>query len=460
MTLLIQNGDVVTADRQGKADVLCEGERISRVAPRIDPPPGATVVDASGKLVFPGFIDPHVHAYLPLKTTASKDDYTSTSIAALVGGTTCFIDFCGAGRSETPLQAWERWRLQSEGKTACDFSWHMTVAKFDEATREQLEETTRRGATSLKVYLAYKNALDLSDRELMETLAFAAARKTRVVCHCENAEAIDLLQRRLLAEGKTGPEWHYASRPPDVEEEGVQHVLTFAELTGASVYIAHLSCDEALQAALKYRNRGVNCRIETMPHYLLLDKSYAERGDFEGAKYVLSPPLREKHNQDILWTALRDGRVDTVGTDHAPFDFNGQKTLGRDNFTLIPNGIGSIENRIQLLYSYGVERGLMDVRTLVAVASANPAKMFGMYPRKGTLEPGSDADVVVWDPSYRGVISAQGQMMKVDYNPYEGFEVRGRPSLVTVRGEPAVRDGRFVGSPGRGRFVARDPVVH
>ncbi|MFH0881068.1 MAG: dihydropyrimidinase [Lentisphaerota bacterium] len=458
MSLLIQHGELVTAETRCFADILCEGERITRIEPKIAPPHDAMVLDARGKLVFPGFVDPHVHAYLPLKNTSSKDDYASTSVAALMGGTTCFIDFCGAGREESPLQAWDRWERQSKGRSACDFSYHMTVARFDERTALELEEVVRRGVTSFKIYLAYKNALNLSDQELFKTLQFAAGRGILTVGHCENAEVVFELQQKMLAEGKTGPEWHYHSRPPSVEEEGVHHFLTFAELTGAPVYIAHLSCNEALQAALPFRQRGVKCSIETMVHYLLLDKSYAERGGFEAAKYVLSPPLREKKNQDILWAALRDGLIDTVGTDHAPFDFYGQKTMGRENFTLIPNGIGSIENRVQLLYTCGVCRGLMDVQTMVAVASANPARLFGLYPRKGALEPGSDADLVIYDPAYEGRISAKHQFMKVDYNPYEGFPVQGRPDIVTVRGAVAVRDGRFVGDRNRGRFVAR-PVA-
>ncbi len=456
MALLIKNGEVVTADGRFMADVLCKGDVIAQVAPKISAPPGATVIDAGGQYVFPGFIDPHVHAYLPLKRTPTKSDYPSASRAAVVGGTTCFLDFCGGlGKDEFPLEALTRWEEESRGRSACDFSWHMTVAHFDEERARQLREAVRRGITSFKVYLAYKGALDLSDPELAGVFDLARELGVLTLAHCENADAIARLQQQLLAEGKTGPEWHYHSRPPGIEAEGVRHFLAFAEKAGAPAYVVHLSCEEALQAALEARRRGVQVHIEGMTHYLLLDKTYAERPDFEGAKYVLSPPLREKENQAILWEALERGVIETVGTDHCPFDFQGQKTLGRGDFTKIPNGIGGVEERINLLFTHGVLEGRMELSSLVRAASTLPARIFGLYPRKGTIQPGSDADLVVYDPEYRGVISARTQQISCDYNPYEGVAIRGRPSTVIVRGEIAAQDGRFTGDPGRGRFLPR-----
>jgi dihydropyrimidinase len=264
-------------------------------------------------------------------------------------------------------------------------------------------------------------------------------------------------QKELVAAGKTDPGQHHESRPPLVEAEGVHHLMTFAELTGAATYIVHLSCKEALDEALAARKRGVQVGIETLIQYLVLDKTYAERPDFEGAKYVMSPPLRDASNQNVLWNGLRSGLVDTVATDHAPFDFAAQKTMGRDDFTKIPNGIPSLEERVNLLYSYGVQKGRIDLHTLVNVASTRVAKLFDLFPRKGTIQLGSDADLVVFDPRYRGVISVKTQTMNLDYSAFERWPIEGRPSAVTVRGQVAVRDGTFVGDPARGRFLKRTP---
>ncbi|MEM1305054.1 MAG: amidohydrolase family protein, partial [Planctomycetota bacterium] len=285
----------------------------------------------------------------------------------------------------------------------------------------------------------------------------------------ENETLVAELQARLLAEGKTGPEWHEPSRPPRVEAEGVHHLMTFAELTGAHVYVVHTSCREAVAAADAARARGVNAWVETVIPYLVLDDSYAQRGrasghdDFEGAKFVMSPPIRPKHHQTVLWDALRSRSIATVATDHAPFDFGtgdgtGQKEMGRDDFTKIPNGLPSVEDRVNLLFTHGVQRGRIDLNTFVDSASTQAAKLFGLFPRKGTIAPGSDADLVVYDPDYRGVISAATHQSDTDYNAFEGFEIEGRPSVVTVRGEVMVRDGEFVGQLGHGRFLARKPT--
>ncbi|MBM3856087.1 MAG: amidohydrolase family protein, partial [Verrucomicrobia bacterium] len=277
-----------------------------------------------------------------------------------------------------------------------------------------------------------------------------------VAAHCENETLIAERARELLAAGRTEPAAHHDSRPPVVEAEGVHHVLTFAELTGAETYIAHTSCAEALEAALAARRRGVRVRIEAVIQHLLLDKTWAERPDFEGAKYIMSPPLREAHHQAVLWEALRMGHIDTVATDHAPFDFATQKTRGRGDFTRIPNGIPAIEERGKLLYSYGVGAGRIDLPTLVNVASTRAARIFGLYPRKGAIEVGSDADLVVFDPRRGGVISSRTHRMNVDYSAFEGWRYEGQPVVVTLRGAVMVRDGRFVGPEGRGRFLARE----
>ena len=457
MALLIKNGEIVTASERYVADILCEGEIIMRIDQNMAVPPEAEVIDAQGKYVFPGFIDPHTHVYLPFMGTHSKDNYESASRAALVGGTTTFFDMCCPARDTDAAEGFRLWTEQSAGKAACDYSFHMGVTRFDEKSAAQLREIVAAGVASFKIFLAYKGAFGIDDGELYQTLKLAKELGIIVAAHCENETLVAERQRELLAAGMRGPEGHYESRPPLVEAEGVHHLMTFAQLTGAPVYIVHLSCQEALAEALAGKVRGVNVKVETLIQYLLLDSTYAERGDFEGAKFVMSPPLREKHNQAVLWNGLRSGLIDTVATDHAPFDFAAQKTMGRDDFTKIPNGIPALEDRINLLFTHGVQTGRLDLSTFVNIASTNAAKIFGLFPRKGTIQPGADADLVVYDPNHRGTISAKTQAMNLDYSAFEGWPVQGRPSLVTVRGEVAVRDGQFVGTPGRGKFLARQP---
>jgi len=457
MPLLIKNGEIVTADERYIADIFCEDEAITRIDRNIAPPPGVEIVDAAGKYVFPGFIDPHVHIYLPFMGTFSKDTYETGSKAALAGGTTTLIEMCCPSRKDDTLAGFELWMTQAVGRSACDFTFHMGVTKFDDGAEAQLREIVARGISSFKIFLAYKGTFGIDDTELYRTLKLAKELGVIVTAHCENETLIAERQRELLAMGGTDPGQHHESRPPAVEAEGVHHLMTFAELTGAATYIVHLSCKEALDEALAARQRGVRVNIETLIQYLLLDKTHAELPDFEGAKYVMSPPLRDARNQAVLWDGLRSGLIDTVATDHAPFDFKTQKTMGRDDFTKIPNGIPSLEERIKLLYTHGVKTGRLDLHTFVNVASTQVAKIFGLFPRKGTIQPGSDADLVVYDPTHRGVISAKTHMMNVDYSAFEGWPIEGRPSLVTVRGEVAVRDGKFVGAIGRGQFLKRTP---
>ncbi|MGO8764845.1 MAG: dihydropyrimidinase [Limisphaerales bacterium] len=457
MSLLIKNGEIITASERYTADILCEGETISRIDRGIKPPKGAEVIDAGGKYVFPGFIDPHVHIYMAFMGTFSKDDYITGSRAALVGGTTTLIEMCCPARKDDALEAFEFWMNHAAGKSACDFTFHMGVTRFDEKTEQQLREIVKRGIGSFKIFLAYKGAFGIDDTELYGVLKLAKELGVIVAAHCENETLITERCKELLAAGKTDPGWHHESRPPQVEAEGVHHLMTFAGLTGAAVYIVHLSCQEALEEAIAARLRGVNVSVETLIQHLTLDKTDAEKPDFEGAKYIMSPPLRDRRNQEVLWNGLRSGLVQTVATDHAPFDFKTQKPMGKNDFTKIPNGIPSLEDRINVLYTHGVKAGKIDLHTFVNVASTQAAKLFDLFPRKGTIQIGSDADLVVYDPDYRGKISAKKQYMNVDYNVFEGWKIEGRPSLVTVRGQVAVRDGKFVGKHGHGKFLPRVP---
>jgi dihydropyrimidinase len=457
MALLIKNGEIITDSQRYVADIYCENETISRIDKNISAPPGAEVIDASGKYVFPGFIDPHVHIYLPFMGTFAKDTHETASRAALIGGTTTFIEMICPGKTEKPMEAFELWLGKAQGKSACDFSFHMGVTRYDDEAVSDFREIVKRGVSSFKVFLAYKGALGVTDDELFNALRLAKELGVITTAHCENAELIAQLQAQLLASGKTDPEYHYWSRPPSVEAEGVHHLMTFARLLNAHVYIVHLSCREALREAVRGAASGVNVWVETLIQYLLCDKTDAERPDFEGAKYVMSPPLRDKTNQEILWNGLRQGFISTLATDHAPFDFATQKQMGQGDFTKIPNGIPSLEDRINLYFTHGVKRERIDLHQFVETASTRAAKIFGLFPRKGAIQLGSDADLVVYDHSHRGKISAKSHAMNLDYNVFENFEIEGRPHIVTVRGKVAVRDGRFVGEPGRGQFLRREP---
>ncbi|MDK2013955.1 MULTISPECIES: dihydropyrimidinase [unclassified Deinococcus] len=454
MTLLIQNGEIVTDGKRFKADVLVDGETIAQIGDHLSAPEGAAVIDASGKFVFPGFIDPHVHIHLPFMGTFAKDTHATGSQAALIGGTTTYIEMLAPAGSENLMDGWRTWTGMAEGNSACDYSFHIGVTRWDEGTEATLRELVGQGMTSFKVFLAYKGAFGIDDHALYQVCRLAAELGVVVTAHCENADLVAELQQKLLAEGKTGPEWHEPSRPESVEAEGTAHFATFVEMTGAHGYVVHLSNARALQAALDARARGVNLDVEVVIPHLTLDRTYAERPGVEGAKYVMSPPLREKGNQPKLWAALERGDIATVATDHCPFDVD-QKRMGDGNFTKIPNGIPAIEDRVNVLYTQGVSRGNLSVERFVDAASTRAAQIFGLYPRKGSVQVGADADLVIYDPAYRGTISAQTSHMNNDYSGFEGWEIDGRPEVVTVRGQIAVQGGEFVGDPARGQLLRR-----
>jgi dihydropyrimidinase len=456
MALLIRNGEIVTVGSRVQADIYVESETITRIGKNLDAPPNTETIDASSKLVFPGFIDPHVHIYLPFMATFAKDTHETGSIAALIGGTTTYIEMCCPNRNDDALAGYELWKSKADGKSACDYAFHMSVTKFVKETESQLRQIVTDGTASFKIFLAYKNFFGVDDGEMYQTLELAKRLGVIVTAHCENAELVARLQQKLLAEGKTGPEWHEPSRPESVEAEGTGRFATFLENTEATGYVVHLSCEKALRAALDAKSRGVKINVESVLPHLLLDKSFAEKPGVEGMKHVMSPPLRAMHNQSALWKALAFGSIDTVGTDHCPFDTE-QKLLGKDCFVNIPNGIPGIEERVNLLYTHGVKRGRLDLDRFVDVASTRAAKLFGLFPSKGTISVGSDADLVVYDTNYRGVLSAKAQHTNNDYNGFEGMEIEGRPSVVTVRGKVQVRDGKFVGERGRGRMLKREP---
>ncbi len=459
MPLLIQNGRIITAEADYHADIYCADEQITRIERSIDAstlPEDTVRIDAGGKYVFPGFIDPHVHVHLPFMGTFAKDDHESASRAAVVGGTTTFIEMICPAPDQEPLDAFNEWSTKARGMSHCDYSFHMGVVRFDEPARKQLREIVQsHGISSFKVFLAYKGSLDISDENLFELLSMGKELGAITTAHCENAAAIDSMQRKLVREGKVGPQWHEPSRPVRVEAEGVHHLATFAELTGAHVYAVHTSCSAAIKAAQAAQVRGVRLWVESVIPHLALDHTYAEQPNDEGAKYVMSPPLRDRSNHDALWAGLASGLISTVGTDHAPFDFSGQKDMGNGDFRKIPNGIPSIQERVDLLYNLGVRTGRIDLNTFVRVASTNAAQIFGLK-GKGTITVGADADIVVYDPDQTHTLSVETHESKVDYNAFEGWELTGRAQVVTVRGKVMVRDGMFIGEQGRGRLLKRD----
>jgi dihydropyrimidinase len=454
MALLIKNGEIVTSEARYFADIYVEDETITRIGANLEAAPGTEIIDATGKLIFPGFIDPHVHIYLPFMATFAKDTHATASKAALIGGTTTFIEMCCPSRNDDALEGYHLWKQKAEGTSACDYAFHMSVTKFVAETESQLRAIVADGTTSFKIFLSYKNFFGVEDGELYQTLALARQLGVITTAHCENAELVSRLQAKLLSEGKTGAEWHEPSRPENVEAEGTTRFATFLETTGAEGYVVHLSSKPALDAAVRAKLRGVKISVESVLPHFLLDKTLAEQKGVDGMKYIMSPPLRDKRNHAELWSALAAGLIDTVGTDHCPFDLE-QKAMGAGNFTLIPNGLPGLEERVQLMWTHGVCTGRVEIHRFVDAMSTRAARLFGLYPRKGVIAAGADADLVIFDPKWKGVLSVKTQHTNNNYNGFEGWPVEGRASVVTVRGKVQARDGEFVGEPGRGRFLKR-----
>ena len=452
---VIQGGTIYTPESSLIGDIGITGDLISEIREG-GGLEGNAIIDAAGKCVFPGFIDPHVHIHLPFMGTNAIDDHESATKAALVGGTTTIIEMICPGPDDEPAKAFIEWQgLAGEG-CCCDYTFHLAVVRFDNLAKEQLRElVANEGVQSFKIFLAYKGALDISDEHLLELMQMCKELGVVLTAHCENAEAIDVMQKKLIAEGKTGPEWHEPSRPRSVEAGGVQHLCEFAEKTGATVYVVHTSSGEAVDRAMEAKGRGVDVTVEAVVPHLILDKTYAERPNFEGAKYVMSPPLRDKQEHEALWNGLADGSVKTVGTDHAPFNIHGQKDMGTENFTLIPNGIPSIQERVDLVHTYGVCKGKIDLRKMVEVCSSNVAKQFNMYPRKGALVVGNDADIVIYDTEYVDTFKHEDGLSNIDYSGFEGMKRKGRSDVVLLRGKVVAKQGKFVGEVGGGEYISR-----
>jgi dihydropyrimidinase len=453
---LIRHGTVVTAAGAARADVLIEGERIAEVGPRA----GAAadrVVDASGKYVLPGGIDVHTHLDMPLGETVTSDDFATGTVAAAFGGTTCIVDFAVQDRGRPLREALETWRRKAEGRAVIDYGFHVIVCDLSSAVEREMDAVVAEGVTSFKLFMAYPGRLMVDDAAILRALRRTAANGGTVMLHAEDGDAIEALVRRALAQGRRAPRYHALTRPPGTERDAVRRAVALAEQAGAPVYIVHVSTAEAVDEIAAARGRGLAVIGETCPQYLCLSQELYDQPGFEGAKYVMSPPLRARAGQERLWRGLAADDLQAVATDHCPFNMKDQKVLGRDDFTRIPGGAPGIETRMSLVYDGGVGARRLSLSRFVEVTATNPAKIFGLYPRKGTIAAGSDADLVVWDPEKSVSWSAATHHMRVDYNPYEGRVTKGAPEIVLVRGEPVIESGSFVGRAGTGRFVRREP---
>jgi len=455
MSILIRGGRVVTAADDTIADVYVEGEMVTLIGRSLDVR-ADRVVDATGKYVLPGCVDPHTHLDMPFGGTVTVDDFESGQISAAFGGTTCHVDFCIQAHGQTFAQALETWHAKADGKTLIDYGFHIAVTDLDEGgTLDELATLPDQGITSYKLFMAYKGALMVSDETLFEAMEVAAQSGALVMVHAENGDAIDVLVRRALEAGNTAPQYHAATRPPELEGEATNRAIQLARIAGCPLYVVHVTCKEAVDPIRRAREQGWRVWGETCTQYFFVDETFLARPGFEGAKYVYSPPARDASNHEVLWNAVRTDALSAISTDHCSFLWDGQKTLGRDDFTKIPNGGPGLEDRLRMIHHFGVGGGRISLNRMVDLLATQPAKLFGLYPRKGTVAVGSDADIVVFDPARRETISAASQHTKCDYSLYEGTEVVGAPELVLLRGTVLVENGELVATPGVGRFVRR-----
>src|SRR6202453_302419 len=455
MGILIKNGAVVSADKTFAADILIEAGTIKEVRPGIAAEPVHEVVDATGMLLLPGGIDAHTHLDMPFGGTTSSDDFETGTRAAAFGGTTTIVDFAIQARGTRMRDALDTWWKKAEGKACIDYGLHMIVTDLGNCGLEDMDEMVEEGVASFKLFMAYPSVLMVDDATIFKSLARTSKNGALICMHAENGSVIDVLIARALAEGKTAPVYHALTRPPLAEAEAVHRAIAMAEIAGAPVYIVHLSSEDALNQVREARDRGVPAFAETCPQYLLLSIDDLARPNFEGAKYVFTPPLRPKEHQPKLWDGLKHDHLQVVSTDHCPFCFEDQKILGINDFTKIPNGGPSIENRLQLMYHYGVGVNGLSLNRFVEITSTSPAKIFGMYPQKGEIAAGSDADIVLWHPQASHIITAKTHHMRVDYSMFEGYEVLGNARTVISRGEVIVDAGNFLCKPGRDNYLRR-----
>ncbi|MEP6767530.1 MAG: dihydropyrimidinase [Acidobacteriota bacterium] len=455
-TTLIRNGTIATATDLYRGDVWIEGEKVSAIGSALTRPADLTI-DASGKYVLPGGIDVHTHLDMPFGGTTSADDFESGTVAAAHGGTTSVVDFAIQYRGQTLHHARDTWMKKAEGKAAIDYGFHMIVTELDDKIEGEMDALVGEGITSFKLFMAYPGVFMLDDASIFRALLRTRENGGTICMHAENGGVIDVLVQRALAEGHRAPKYHALTRPARAEAEATHRAIALAEMADVPIYIVHLSAAEALEQVTEARDRGIPAYAETCPQYLFLSYANYEEPGFDGAKYVMSPPLRAAGNEEKLWRGLAGNDLQTISTDHCPFCMQGQKELGKDDFSKIPNGAPGIETRMSLVWDGGVRAGRISINRFVELTSTSPAKIFGLFPRKGTIAPGSDADIVVFDPEKKVTLSAKTLHMKVDYNPYEGREITGAAETVLSRGRLVIDRGRFVGKAGAGSFLKRDP---
>ncbi len=453
MSILIAGGRIITATDDYVGDIYIENDRITAIGTAL-PMTADRTIDARGKLVFPGGIDVHTHLDMPFGGSTSADDFETGTIAAAYGGTTSIVDFAIQYRGQTLHHAWETWMKKADGKAAIDYGFHMIMTELNDQVELEMDALVRQGVTSFKLFMAYPGVFMLDDASIFKAMLRTGKNGGTICMHAENGGVIDVLVQRALAEGKTAPKYHALTRPARAEGEATHRAIALAEMADVPVYIVHLSAAEALEMVTEARDRGLPAFAETCPQYLFLSYDNYEEPGFEGAKYVMSPPLRPKETQDRLWRGLAGNDLQAIATDHCPFCMK-EKHLGDGDFSKIPNGAPGIETRMSLVYDGGVRTGKISLNRFVELTSTSPAKIFGLFPRKGTVAPGSDADLVIFDPDKKMTLRAKTLHMNVDYNPYEGREVTGVTETVLSRGRVIIEGGQFVGRAGAGAFIKR-----
>src|SRR6266508_3258747 len=453
MRTLIKNGTVVTATDRYQGDILVEDEKIAVIGTSLDIQ-ADKVIDAGAKYVLPGGIDVHTHMDMPFGGSKSSDDFETGTRAAAFGGTTTIVDFAIQYRGQTLHHALETWAAKAEGKAVIDYGFHMIITELNDQVEGEMDALVRQGITSFKLFMAYPGVFMLDDGSIFKALLRSGKNGGTICMHAENGGVIDVLVKRALAEGKTAPKYHALTRPARAEAEATHRAIALSEMADVPIYIVHLSAAEALEMVTEARDRGLPAFAETCPQYLFLSYDNYEEPGFEGAKYVMSPPLRDKAKQDQLWRGLKFNDLQCISTDHCPFCMK-EKRLGENDFSKIPNGAPGIETRMSLVFDGGVRSGRISLNRFVELTSTSPAKIFGLFPRKGTIAPGSDADIVVFDPNRTFTLAAKTLHMNVDYNPYEGRQVTGATDTVLSRGRLVIEDGKFVGRTGSGSFLKR-----
>jgi len=453
MSTLIKNGRIITASDDYIADIYIEGETVSAIGKDLKVAPDKTI-DASGKLIFPGGIDPHVHLDMPFMGAFSSDDHETGTLAALYGGTTMVIDYAIQTRGDSFQAALETWKSRAEGKAYGDYSFHLAVTDYNDSVKAELSDIIKKeGITSFKTFMAYKGALMIDDKQMISIMNEVKKYGGLVAVHATNGDMIDYLVEKHKSEGKLTPWYHYLSQPEITETEATGRFVDLAYLSGVNSYVVHMTCEGALNKVREATERNQKVLVETCPQYLLLDASLYKKG-FEAAKWVMSPPLREKKDHETLWAGIKQGLIQAVGTDHCPFMWK-DKLKGKDDFTKIPNGAPGLEHRMELLFSEGVKKDRISVNKLVEVTSTNISKIFGLFPQKGTIAVGSDADLVIFDPDEKHTISVDSHHHRCDYSAYEGWEVTGKTKTVLLRGEIAINDNKVKIPKGFGKFIKR-----